>query len=65
MKVISKLKLTQLSKAELSRREQNTLLGGRGCCLCHCSGSSGTYDNGNSNNAYGYTPGGGGFGNAY
>lgn len=37
MKTIGKLKLAQLSKAELSKREQNRLLGGENCCICSCS----------------------------
>lgn len=67
MKTVGKLKLTQLSKAELSKREENLLVGGEKCCLCGCAyadqeGSS-TNDNGGSNNSGGtsglYSPGGG------
>lgn len=67
MKAISRLKITQLSKAELSKRELNRLVGGENCCLCGChyanaEGSS-TGDNGGANNVGGasgkYSPGGG------
>lgn len=40
MKTVSKLKLTQLSKTELGKREQNQLLGGENCCICGCTSSS-------------------------
>ena len=33
MKSIEKLKITQLGKAELSKRELNRLVGGDGCCI--------------------------------
>ena len=34
MKKLSKIKLNQLNKAELSERELNRLLGGSNCCIC-------------------------------
>lgn len=67
MKTVGKLKLTQLSKAELSKREENSLLGGDNCCICGCaykdhSGSS-TGGNGGANTGGGdsglFSPGGG------
>lgn len=63
MKAISRLKITQLSKAELSKRELNRLVGGDGCCICGCQGPSSTHSNGGSNRGGGasglYSPGGG------
>lgn len=68
MKAISRLKITQLSKAELSKRELNRLVGGERCCLCGCQGPSSTSDNKGANNSGGasgyYSPGGGTAGNA-
>ena len=49
MKSIEKLKITQLSKAELGKREQNHLVGGENCCVCGCLGSSSSYDNSGAN----------------
>ena len=34
MKKLSKIKLSQLNKAELGEREMNRLLGGSKCCIC-------------------------------
>ena len=34
MKKLSKIKLNQLNKAEISERELNRLLGGSNCCIC-------------------------------
>lgn len=67
MKTIGKLKLTQLSNAELGKREQNRLLGGARCCICGCNGPSSTADNSSANNAGGTSglvpsSGGGGVG---
>lgn len=63
MKAISRLKITQLSKAELSKRELSRLVGGDGCCICGCRGPSSNQDNGGANNQGGasglFTPGGG------
>jgi natural product precursor len=61
MKSIGKLKLNQLSRTELERRELNDLRGGNRCCLCGCDGSSTTADNYSANidggaNGY-YSPG--------
>ena len=45
MKNIGKLKLTQLSKAGLGKRELNKLIGGARCCICGCRpGGSSTSD---------------------
>mgnify|MGYP000865655279 FL=1 len=63
MKSIEKLKITQLGKAELSKRELNRLVGGDGCCICGCRGSSSNSDNGGANRRGGanglVSPGGG------
>lgn len=63
MKSISKLKITQLSKTELSKREQNKLVGGEVCCLCGCNGPSSFADNKSANTQGGasglFSPGGG------
>lgn len=63
MKAISRLKITQLGKAELSKKELNRLVGGDGCCICGCRGSSSTNSNGGSNRGGGasglFSPGGG------
>lgn len=40
MKTLGKLKLTQLSKAELEKKELNQLIGGYDCCQCNCQTSS-------------------------
>lgn len=57
--VLKKLKLAQLSKAELGRRELNRLVGGEKCCICGCPGPSGPVDNHNANTNYGYESYGG------
>ncbi len=51
MKKIKKLKLNQLSKDELGKREMNYIKGGDCCCGCWYAGSGGssTYDNGMAN----------------
>ncbi|SFL21451.1 TIGR04149 family rSAM-modified RiPP [Proteiniphilum acetatigenes] len=65
MKTISKLKLNQLSKVELEKREMNALKGGTDAdptCNCNCSGS-GTQSatiGANSNYGYQYSYGGDG-----
>lgn len=63
MKTIGKLKLTQLNSTELSKREQNRLVGGERCCMCGCQGSSSQADNSSANNQGGasglYSPTGG------
>lgn len=64
MKNIGKLKLTQLSKAGLGKRELNKLIGGARCCICGCRpGGSSTSDVTHANNSGGasglYSPGGG------
>ena len=48
MKKIGKLKLTQLSKADLEKREMQQLVGGN-CCGCGCNGPSSNVDNANAN----------------
>ena len=53
MKSIGKLKITQLSKIELSKREQNHLKGGENCCICGCGGPSSSTDNHRSNTSSG------------
>jgi len=52
MKTLNRLKLTQLSKTELGKREMKLLIGGVQCeCTCTCSISQGngcdqlTYNN--------------------
>lgn len=42
MKTLGKLKLTQLSKAELEKREMNKISGGAlgECCVCSTSGAT-------------------------
>lgn len=67
MKSISRLKITQLSKVELSKREQNHLVGGENCCMCGCAwegkGGSSQADNSKANNGGGasglFSPAGG------
>ncbi|WP_455592714.1 TIGR04149 family rSAM-modified RiPP [Bacteroides sp.] len=49
MKKLTKIKLTQLNKAEVSEKELNRLLGGSNCCTCGCAGPSGPVDNNNAN----------------
>lgn len=36
MTQLKKLKISQLSKAELNNRELNRLIGGEKCCICTC-----------------------------
>lgn len=61
MKELKQIKLTQLSKAELSKKEMNKVLGGGSCCACGCQGPSSSFDNANANQALGIMgPGGGG-----
>ena len=56
MKTIGKLKLNQLSKAELGKREMNSLKGGGIECGCGCfySDVSSTATNGAANVAHDY-----------
>lgn len=68
MKKLSKIKLNQLNKAELSEREMNRLLGGENCCICGCRGSSSNGQNGQANTqggTSGFYPGDGGGGTGY
>ena len=55
MKKLNNLKLTQLSKVELERREMNQLLGGGECCGCGCNGPSSTLANAHANWNAGYS----------
>ncbi|MDR0835307.1 MAG: TIGR04149 family rSAM-modified RiPP [Tannerella sp.] len=59
MKKLSMLKLNQLSKAELEKREMNLLMGGE-CCGCGCNGSSSTSANYTANYYAGYSQSDGG-----
>jgi len=54
MKKLSKLKLTELNKGEMSKQEMSVLIGGTVYCGCGCNGSSSTMDNGNANSSAGY-----------
>lgn len=59
MKKLGKLKLNQLSSAELNEQEMNTLRGGSGSCCCGCgyagSGGSSSSSNSSANSSYGYS----------
>jgi natural product precursor len=59
MRKIKLLKLTQINKAELEKREMNQLFGS-GCCACGCNGPSSTGDNFQANYNSGYTSTAGG-----
>lgn len=62
--VLKKIKLAQLSKAELGQRELNRLVGGVKCCICGCPISSASdINNSNTQEAYQsyYGTGGGAF----
>ena len=48
MRTLRKLKINQLGKNELEKRQMNSLIGGN-CCGCGCNGPSGTWDNANAN----------------
>jgi natural product precursor len=60
MKNLGKLKLNELSRVELEKREMNQLVGGEECCGCGCNGSSSTSDNATANWNYGYSYSAGG-----
>ena len=63
MKPSDKIKLTQLHREELSKKELNKLLGKGtpGCCVCGCFGPSGSFANSGANNKDGlHSPSGGG-----
>ena len=51
---MQRLKINQLCKVSLKKRELNQLLGA-GCCQCGCNGPSTTNDNFQANYNYGYT----------
>lgn len=58
MKKLGKLKLTQLSKAELETKQMNTLKGGSVCtCSCYYAdmGGSALNDNSGANSGIGYS----------
>lgn len=69
MKKLSKIKLSQLNKAELGEREMNRLIGGYKCCICGCHGPSSDHDNYNANINGGVSglvsPGGGAGGGSF
>ena len=54
MKKLGKIKLNQLSKAEMEKRELSKLMGGENC-ECGCAGPSSTYWNSTTNDDYGYS----------
>jgi natural product precursor len=54
MKKLSQLKLNQIGKSELKKREMRQLVGGE-CCGCGCNGPSSTDDNALANHGYGYS----------
>ena len=57
MNKMEKLKLNQLSKAELERRQMNALFGGTitdPSCICNCSSSTMMSDTRIANSRYGY-----------
>ncbi len=55
MKKLGKLKLNQISKADLEKKEMNYLTGGdNSICACACSGTSSTVQNDTANDSYGY-----------
>lgn len=60
---LKSLKLTQISQAELEKKEMDLLLGGYGPCYCGCWGSSSTHSNGTANSSNGYGGSGDGNGN--
>jgi natural product precursor len=65
MKTLSNLKLAQINKADLEKREMNRLLGGANCCICSCIGvPSGvtTLNIGNSEYSYDGVSDTGGYG---
>lgn len=53
MKDLKKIKLSNLSKDELEKRELNKLLGGENCCICSCSEINSTVSDANSGNSSG------------
>ena len=61
MNKLSKIKLTQLCKAELENKQMSRLLGGD-CCSCTCWGSSSTGMNNYFNTEAGYSQSGDGNG---
>ncbi|MCD7932600.1 MAG: TIGR04149 family rSAM-modified RiPP [Tannerellaceae bacterium] len=66
MKILKKLRLTQLSQNEMNQREMNALNGGSSFCGCGChysgaGGGSSTAGNYNANQTNGYSSYGGNF----
>jgi natural product precursor len=45
---LKKLKLTELSRRDLDRREMNRLIGGENCCICTCGGNNTALNTGNN-----------------
>lgn len=58
MKKLSKLKLNELSKTEIEKRELSKLLGGENC-ECGCAGTSSSNANFNANYENDYSQSGG------
>lgn len=48
MNTLKKIKLSNLSKDELGKRELNRLLGGANCCICSCPSNAAKDTGGNS-----------------
>lgn len=54
MKSLKKIKLNQLNKTSMEKREMEQLIGGS-CCGCGCNGSSSSTSNANANWYGGYS----------
>jgi natural product precursor len=57
MKKLGKLKLTQLNKVELEKRQMNSLRGGTdddNSCICNCSSDDANVYTLSANSGYGY-----------
>lgn len=61
MKEFSRIKLTQLDKVELKKKELNRLLGGGNCCICNPT-SKDSYNANIAGGSSGLIPGDGGGG---
>lgn len=55
MKVLRKIRLTQLSECELKKVQLKSLMGGNNCRCGSCSASTNSDDNMNANHTSGYT----------
>jgi len=62
MKENVNLRLANLSKIELAKKQLNKIRGG-GCCICGCPGPSSTMANASANNEGDLFYYGGGYGN--